>query len=101
MSRQAIEEKAKQYLLDGKVSIREAESSPGRSRASFRVQGSSPKPYLVSVDSGGWVCDCPAMLECAHIVACKTIFQMTYDRTVRLNRNPGKDLDEFFRQFEN
>lgn len=66
---EATEKKAREYLADGKVSVRAVDLEAAT--ALVHVSGSKPgEPYHVAVRGSTVVCDCPARIhDCAHALA--------------------------------
>jgi hypothetical protein len=73
--KQTIAEKATQYIVDGKISVRAVDLD--MRHAHIQAAGTRPQPYNVHFTEGGWTCDCPAIVnghtECAHINAAKRL----------------------------
>jgi hypothetical protein len=62
----AVEQKARNYLLQGRLVVHTADPQTGRIRASCRGDGAV---YTLGRDDDGWYCNCPARTRCAHMVA--------------------------------
>lgn len=88
---QEVQAKAGRYLLDGHVHVDYADQ---RSFVGL-IHGSRSHPYLV-MWAGGWRCDCPARVECSHILACQAVW--TPPKPPRSHADPfallGGDLGE-------
>ena len=70
MSRESFQEKARRYLVEGRVRILLCNEKSGVASAEVRGSGAV---YAVDHDDKGWRCDCPARTECAHIAALKCV----------------------------
>lgn len=64
MTRENAADKARRYLVEGRVIITAA--GPGYVRARVRGDGAV---HQVHDDSRGRICDCPARGLCAHLLA--------------------------------
>ena len=94
----SVENKAKQYLTEGKVKVVEF----AHSTQLFHVQGTDPyNPYTVRFMGSYWDCSCPARIElCAHVVACRLICNTeTHARTLGSSEN-SDELDALLSSFE-
>jgi len=63
-TRETLEQKARRYLGEARITIRLA--GPERIRALVRGMGEF---FTVAFDRGGWTCSCPAKRRCAHLEA--------------------------------
>jgi hypothetical protein len=70
MSRETFQEKARRYLVEGRVRILACDEEDGTAQGEVRGHGAI---YTVSHDETGWECDCLARTECAHIAAIKCV----------------------------
>jgi hypothetical protein len=70
MSRETFQEKARRYLVEGRVRVIACDEENGIARAEVRGNGAV---YIVDHNEAGWRCDCPARTECAHIAALKRV----------------------------
>lgn len=61
--------KANDYITNGRIKV----VSHNSEMAVIKAFGSDPAPYTVTFSALGWECNCPAHIECAHIVAAKLI----------------------------
>lgn len=83
LSKQTVQEKAAAYLSEGKV----------KAVIAFEVEGSAPSPYSVTFSPNvGWLCNCPAYIECAHIVACKQITGLQVKKENLSLGDPNDDI---------
>lgn len=67
MTRESADAKARRYLLEGRVIVKQA----GPRRVAAIVRGSG---YLwpVKFDDRGWSCPCPSK-RCSHVLAVQTV----------------------------
>jgi uncharacterized Zn finger protein len=88
-----VKEKADHYLIGGNLQVQAANSE----MAIIKVQGSAAKPYTV-IFTADWDCDCPAHVECAHIVAAKLISPLRKKEQFSLP-NTDEKLTEFLDRY--
>lgn len=89
-----VEDKARVYLSEGKICV--VDLADGNLRG-YAI-GSSM--YDVQFDSTtGWICNCPAYTECAHIVAFKLITNLHRDETPHLGTSTD-NYDDLFKRTE-
>ena len=69
MASDKVVAKAHRLLVTGKVTAVEQTSTT----AYFQVQGSDTEPYDVKFQQGVWICDCPARVDCAHLLAVRLV----------------------------
>lgn len=69
MPRESVEAKAARYLLEGRVTVYQANANVIRAR----VQGNGDQ-YVVVVTRGGYACNCLARSDrCCHVIAVQRI----------------------------
>ena len=73
MSRENADVKARRYLAEGRLRIREAHEDGGIVVAECRGDGAI---YSLGYDERGWFCDCPAFGRCAHLLALGRVVAM-------------------------
>jgi uncharacterized Zn finger protein len=96
MPKQTPAEKAVAYLTEGKLSVQTHTATHAR----ILAQGSDSRPYTITFDPSGWVCDCPAHVsECAHILAAKLISPLRQEQHTSLSSSSNPDLDKFLESF--
>ncbi len=66
MSRERAAEKARRYLAEGRLLVRELDEHAGVVQADVRGDGAV---HVAGRDERGWYCDCPARGRCAHLLA--------------------------------
>jgi hypothetical protein len=59
-------EKARVYLGEGRLVVRELDEYGGTVAADCRGDGAI---YHLGLDGSGWFCSCPARGRCAHLLA--------------------------------
>ena len=64
--RESAAVKARRYLAEGRLVVRELDERAGTVRASCRGDGAV---YGLGRDARGWSCSCPAVGRCAHLLA--------------------------------
>jgi hypothetical protein len=97
MAKQTPATKAIAYLTDGKIKIQEHDVV----RARILAYGSDNRPYTITFDSAGWVCDCPAQIaECAHVLAAKLISPLRQTQRITSLCTADEDLDDFLAGFK-
>ena len=64
MTRESADTKARRYLVEGRVIIREA--GAGHVAATVRGDGAM---WSVTYRRGGWHCPCPARGRCCHLLS--------------------------------
>jgi hypothetical protein len=69
-ARESAQTKARRYLAEGRLRIRHLDEHGGTVQADCRGGGAI---YSLGRDAGGWFCSCPAVRECAHLVALKLV----------------------------
>lgn len=69
-NREGAQQKARRYLLEGRVMVRMV--GPQGVRANVRGQG---HVYAVTYEAGGgWTCSCPAhTAKCCHVIAVQLV----------------------------
>ncbi len=66
MSSERAAEKARRYLAEGRLVVRELDEDAGVVQADVRGDGAV---WTLGHDSTGWHCSCPARGRCAHLLA--------------------------------
>jgi hypothetical protein len=71
VSRESAVEKAKRYLGEARLVVRDLDENAGVVLADCRGNGSIDS---CGRDERGWFCDCPALTTaCAHLLALKSV----------------------------
>ena len=66
MSRESAREKARRYVSEGRLIIRQLDEDGGTALADCRGDGAV---YHLGYDERGWFCSCAARGRCAHLYA--------------------------------
>ena len=100
---QKTQAKAAEYLLAGRVKVRDCRELIGAQKHTFVADVSSSsqdgEPYHVKFGANGWHCDCPARVPVfAHILACQTITDFTPPTTPpTFGANPNESVEDFLK----
>lgn len=86
-----VEAKAHALLTSGKVRCMTQTPTEGL----FTVQGSDKDPYEVKYRQGVWWCDCPARVECSHLVAVRLVARVEPAETPAFAPEP--ELPEYLK----
>jgi hypothetical protein len=82
--------KALRYLASGRVSVQRHDTMVSEVHVTGDAGG---EPYHVIRRAAEWSCDCPAQVECAHILACKAIIATPPGEDIRLWQASPDELD--------